>query len=68
MEKLGGPSLWGERLGPGDTRLGESVSRVDHKDQLLKHKTNMSKSIPSMAKIADKIWQYYEWLEKLGGQ
>ena len=29
--KLGGPSLWGERLGPGDTRLGESVSQVNNK-------------------------------------
>ncbi|MEY4423647.1 MAG: hypothetical protein RLZZ258_750, partial [Actinomycetota bacterium] len=29
--KLGGPKLWGESLGPGDTRLGESVSQVNNK-------------------------------------
>jgi hypothetical protein len=51
VEKLGGPSLWGERLGPGDTRLGESVSRVGHKDQQLNNKCFDSEYIPDFVKI-----------------
>ncbi|MEY3846813.1 MAG: hypothetical protein RJA66_1080 [Actinomycetota bacterium] len=51
VEKLGGPSLWGERLGPGDTRLGESVSRVGHEDQQLNNKCCDSEYIPDIAKI-----------------